>query len=160
MSENKSILGHSSLYLEDFVIGQTVTSPARTITEADVVNFAGLSGDHSAIHTDAEYAARHPFGQRVAHGLLGLSIAVGLVVRMGFIEESSLGFREIDGWKFSAPICLGDTIHAQGVVTATRAIPRLGGGMVTLQVEIRSQTDKVLQHGSWSFLVKSRPTAA
>lgn len=98
--QNKSILGHSSLYFEDFAIDQTVTSPARTITEADVVNFAGLSGDHSRIGTDAEYAARHPFGQRVAHGLLGLSIAVGLVVRMGFIEESSLGFREIDGsWR-------------------------------------------------------------
>ncbi len=158
MSENQIILGHSSLYFEDFAVGQTITSPARTITETDVVNFAGLSGDYSAIHPDAAYAAQPPSGQRVAHGLLGLSIAVGLVVRMGFIEESSLGFREIDGWKFSTPICLGDTIHAQGSVRETRAIPRLGGGMVTLQVEIRSQADKILQHGSWSFLVKSRPT--
>ena len=92
----------------------------------------------------------------VAHGLLGLSIAVGLVVRMGFIEESSLGFREIDGWKFSAPIFLGDTLHVQAVVHETRPIPRLGGGMVILQVEIRNQADKMVQHGRWSMLAKSR----
>jgi acyl dehydratase len=156
MPENRSILAQNSFYFEDYAAGQTVTSQARTVTEADVVNFAGLSGDFSAIHTDAVYAAGHPFGRRVAHGLLGLSIAVGLVVRMGFIEESSLGFREIDAWKFSAPILLGDTIHAQAVVSETRAIPRLGGGMVTLQVEIRNQDDKIVQHGRWSMLVKSR----
>lgn len=159
MSENKTLVAHSSFYLEDYAVGQTFTSPGRTVTEADVVNFAGLSGDFSAIHTDAEYAAHHPFGQRVAHGLLGLSIAVGLVVRMGFIEESSLGFREIDGWKFSSPILLSDTIHAQGVIREIRPIPRLGGGRVTLQVEILNQAEKILQQGSWSILVKSRAAA-
>jgi len=160
MPDIKSLSARNSFFFEDYAVGQTVTSPGRTVTETDVVNFAGLSGDFSAIHTDAEYAAGHPFGQRVAHGLLGLSIAVGLVVRMGFIEESILGFREIDGWKFSAPIVLGDTIHVQAVVSETRSIPRLGGGLVTLQAEICNQADKIVQQGSWSMLVKSRPAAS
>jgi acyl dehydratase len=160
MPEKRPLNTRSSMYFEDFQPGQTVTSVGRTVTEADVVSFAGLTGDHTAIHTDAEYAARHPFGQRVSHGLLVASMAVGLIVRLGFIEDSILGFREIDGWKFSAPVFFGDTIHVEAMVTETRAIPRLGGGLVTLQVEIHNQAGKIVQQGSWSMLVKNRPPAA
>jgi 3-hydroxybutyryl-CoA dehydratase len=155
MTEKRTQLTRTSLYFEDFEVGQTVTSPGRTITEGDVLTFAGLSGDFNPIHTDAEYAAGQPYGQRVAHGLLGTSIGVGLIVRMGFLEESILGFREIDGWKFSAPIYLGDTIHVEGVISETRAVHRLGGGLVTMRVEIQNQAGKVVQQGSWSMLVKS-----
>jgi 3-hydroxybutyryl-CoA dehydratase len=156
MAEKRTLLTRTSMYFEDYEVGQTVTSPGRTITEADVVTFAGLSGDFNSIHTDAEYAAGQPYGRRVAHGLLGMSIGVGLIIRLGFIEETILGFREIDGWKFSAPIFLGDTIHVEAEVSQTRAIHRLGGGLVTLQVEIRNQAGKVVQQGNWSMLVKSK----
>ena len=71
----QALSARTGLYFEEFEAGQSITSPGRTITETDVVNFAALSGDWNAMHTDAEYAAKHPFGQRVAHGLLGLSIA-------------------------------------------------------------------------------------
>ena len=146
------------LYFEEFAPGQTLTSPARTITEADVVAFASLSGDWSSIHTDAVYAAQQPYGRRIAHGLLGLSVSVALALRQGFLEGTILAFREIQDWKFSLPIFLGDTIHMQGSVVETRSTPRLGGGLVTLDVEILNQKDDILQRGRWSILVMSRPT--
>jgi acyl dehydratase len=148
------------LYLEEFEPGMTITSPGRTITETDVVAFAALTGDWTRIHTDAVYAASHPLGQRVAHGLLGMSIAVALAIRLGFLEETVLAFREISDWKFSQPIHLGDTIHMRGVVVETKRVPRLGGGLVTLEVEILNQKDEVTQRGKWSFLVKSKDLAA
>ena len=98
------------LYFEEFNVGDTVTSAGRTITEADIVSFAALSGDWNAIHVDAEFARSQMFGERIAHGLLGLSIASGLAVRLGFIEDTVIAFMGLD-WKFRAPIKIGDTIH-------------------------------------------------
>src|SRR5690606_28818837 len=89
----------TGLYFEEFQVGDEVTSTGRTITETDIVNFAALSGDWNLIHTDAEYSRDHPFGQRVAHGLLILSIASGLAVRMNFLEGTTLAFRSISEWK-------------------------------------------------------------
>ena len=82
------------MYFEEFEIGSEVFSPGRTISEADIVNFAGLSGDYNQLHTDAEFAKGTPFGKRIAHGLLVLSIASGLAARLGFIEGTALAFRE------------------------------------------------------------------
>jgi acyl dehydratase len=126
------------------------------VTEADVVSFAALTGDWNSMHTDAEYAKSHFFGQRVAHGLLGLSIASGLAVRLGFLEETVLAFREIGEWKFSQPIFLGDTIRVRATVTGTQPMRRLGGGLVTFKVEILNQDDKTVQRGTWGVLVKSQ----
>jgi len=156
MTEKKQLNVRTSMYFEEFEPGQTITSVGRTITEADVVNFAYLSGDWTQIHTNAEYAARHPFGQRVAHGLLGLSIAIALVTRLGFIEDTVLAFREINEWKFSLPTFIGDTIHVRATVTDTKPMRRLGGGLVSLKVEILNQDDKVVQRGTWGVLVQSR----
>jgi 3-hydroxybutyryl-CoA dehydratase len=157
MPEASPLSARQGLYFEDFAAGQAVTSMGRTITEADVVAFASLSGDWTSIHSDAEYAARHPFGQRVAHGLLGLSVAVALAVRLGFLEETLLAFREIRDWKFSQPIYLNDTIRMRAEVTETRAVRRMGGGLVTMNVQILNQHDQPVQHGTWLVLVKGRP---
>ena len=156
MTEKRELTAHTGLYFEEFEVGQSIISLGRTVTEADVVAFAALTGDWNTIHTDAEYAAQHPFGQRVAHGLLGLSIASGLAVRLGFLEETVLAFREMGSWKFSLPIYIGDTIHVRATVVATKPMRRLGGGLVTLKVEILNQDDKVVQRGTWGVLVKSR----
>ena len=102
MSESK-LARSTGLYFEEFVAGDQTTSMGRTITEADVVNFAALSGDWNLIHTNAEYSKDHLFGQRVAHGLLVLSVASGLSVRLGFMEETILAFRSIGEWKFQRP---------------------------------------------------------
>jgi 3-hydroxybutyryl-CoA dehydratase len=156
MAEKRTLTARTGLYFEEFEVGLSITSAARTVTEADVVAFAGLTGDWTSIHTDAVYASTHPFGQRVAHGLLGFSIASGLAMRMGFLNETILAFREISEWKFSLPIYLGDTIHMQATVSETRPVHRLGGGLVTLDVEVLNQEQKIVQHGKWIVLVKNR----
>lgn len=145
------------IYFEEFELGQKIITPARTITEADVVTFAGVSGDFNSIHTDENYAKDTPFGQRVAHGLLCLSIASGLAVRTGVLENTVIAFREIESWKFSLPVFIGDTIHAELEVMEAKSIPRLGGGSLTLTIDVLNQDDKSVMKGRWSVLVQSRP---
>ena len=143
-------------YFEEFAIGDKITTAGRTLTEGDIVNFAGLSGDFNQIHTDAEYAAAQMFKQRVAHGLLVLSIASGLAVQTGFMEGTIMAFREIVEWKFSKPIFIGDTIHVDLDITDLKAMPRLGGGAVTIKLSVKNQKDEVVQQGTWMALMLSR----
>ncbi len=145
------------LYFEDFAIGQKVVTAGRTVTEADIVTFAGLSGDFNQIHTDAAYSAEYDFGQRIAHGLLVQSIATGLAVRTGVIEGTVLAFRELSA-KFSLPTFIGDTVHAVIEITNKKALPRLGGGNVTMKYTVLNQDGKVVQRGDWIMLVKTRGT--
>jgi acyl dehydratase len=156
MTEQVELAARTGLYFEEFAAGQFITSVGRTITEADVVAFAALSGDWNQLHTDAEYAAGNPFGQRVAHGLLVLSIASGLIMRLGVLEGTALAFREIGAWKFSLPVFIGDTVCVRVTVTGTKPMRRLGGGLVTVKVEILNQDDKVVQRGTWGVLVQNR----
>jgi 3-hydroxybutyryl-CoA dehydratase len=142
-------------HFEEFTVGDVIVSAGRTITEADVVNFAGLTGDYNQIHTDAEYAAREMFGRRIAHGLLVLSISVGLAVQTGLIEGTVLAFRELE-WKFSRPVMLGDTIHVSLEVTEVKPLPRLGGGNVLLKATVFNQHQEAVHRGSWAMLVKSK----
>jgi acyl dehydratase len=143
------------LHFEDFEPEQSLMTASRTVTEADIVNFAGLSGDFNAIHTDALYAANEAFGRRVAHGLLVQSIAVGLMVQSGVIEGTTLAFRELTT-KFSLPVFIGDTIHVQATVTETKAFRRLGGGNVTIKYGVINQEGKTVQRGEWVMLIKSK----
>lgn len=145
------------LYFEEFEIGQKMISPGRTITESDVVGFAGLSGDYNLIHTDAEYAANSPFGARVAHGLLGLSIASGLALRTGVLEGTVMAFREIISWKFVKPVFIGDTIHVEMEIITTKAMKRVGGGKVELDFDVQNQKDETVMKGVWSVLVMGKP---
>lgn len=143
-------------YFEEFEIGRKFTTPGRTMTEADIVAFAGLSGDYNLIHTDAAYAEDTPFGKRVAHGLLSLSVISGLAVRSGFMEGTVLAFREITGWKFSLPVFIGDTIHAEIEVKSAKALPRLGGGALDLEFKVKNQEGKMVMKGTWNVLVQSK----
>jgi acyl dehydratase len=145
------------LYFEEFVIGEAVESVGRTITEADIVLFAGLSGDYNLIHTDAEYSRQQVFGQRVAHGLLVLSIASGLAMRLGFMEDTVVAFRGLE-WKFAAPVFAGDTIRLRVTVEATKAMPRVGGGLVTFKMEVVNQKLETVNRGTWDILCKGLPT--
>jgi len=143
-------------YFEEFEVGDEIVTFGRTITESDIVAFAALTGDWNPLHTDARYAAETMFGQRIAHGLLGLSIATGLAVRLGFMEGTVEAFLDLD-WKFRAPIYIGDTIYLTARVTEKKAIRRLGGGIVSFYVEVVNQDEKVVQKGHWRVLVRSRP---
>jgi acyl dehydratase len=142
-------------YFEEFAVGDVVATAGRTITEGDIVNFAGLTGDYNEIHINAAFAATGPFGQRVAHGLLILSIAVGLAVQTGFVERTVMAFRELD-WKFSRPVMIGDAIRVVLEVTETKPMTRLGGGSVTMKASVFNQNDEIVNRGNWVMLVSSR----
>ena len=145
------------MYFEEFEIGQKIVTDGRTMTESDIVGFAGLSGDFNTIHTDSEFAGGTPFGQRVAHGLLTTSVASGLMVRTGMMDGTVLAFREINEWKFGNPVYIGDTIHVEIKVTETKALPRLGGGAITLAVNVKNQKGESTVRGVWVMLVVSKP---
>ncbi len=147
------------LYFEEFEIDDSAESVGRTITEADIVNFASLSGDWNRIHTDAEYSKQQPFGQRIAHGLLVLSIASGLAMRMGFMEETIQAFMGLE-WQFRRPVRIGDTVRLRMTVQEKKQMRRLDGGIVTLKMEVLNQQDEVCQRGAWSILCKSLPEPA
>jgi acyl dehydratase len=142
------------LYFEEFEVGVELVTPGRTITETDIQLFAGLTGDYTQIHTNAEFCKDTIFGQRVAHGLLGLSIASGLGARLGFIEGTAVALREVT-WKFTGPIFIGDTIHLSIKVSEKKAMARLGMGLVTFDVSLINQKDEVLQKGQWKALIQS-----
>lgn len=144
------------LFYEDFELGQQIVTVSRTITEADIVNFAGLSGDYNQMHVDSEYSKANTYGARVAHGLLGLAIASGLAVQTGILEGTVLGFREIDQWKFTKPIFIQDTIHAVLEVIEKKALPRLGGGKVVIRISVLNQHDDVVMRGNWQVLVQTK----
>jgi len=147
------------LYFEEFENGMEIETQGRTITEADIVNFAGLSGDFNPMHTDAVYGEGTQFGQRVAHGLLGLSIASGLSYQLGFLSGTVLAFTGLT-WKFRAPMLIGDTIRVKAKVSKVREMKAAGGGFVTLDVQVLNQNDKVTQKGEWTILVASKPASA
>ncbi len=147
------------LYFEEFAVGQKFDTAARTVTEADIVSFAGLSGDYNSIHTDAVYAARGAFGQRVAHGLLVLSIASGLAVRSGILEGTVLLWRDIADWKFSRPVHIGDTVRVSLEIEGAKALPRMGGGSLTIKVQVMNQDNDVVMSGHWTMMVQSKTGA-
>ena len=146
----------SGLYFEQFTIGLTATSPARTITEADVMTFAGLSGDYNEIHTNAEYAKASDYGQRIAHGLLVQAIASGLALRTGVLEGTVVAFREMR-CKFSAPVFIGDTVRVTLEVIEKKEMRRLNVGNVLVQFRVIKQDDTIVQRGDWRFLMKLHP---
>jgi acyl dehydratase len=145
------------LYFEEFEVGHKVTTVGRTVAESDIFTFAGLSGDFNQIHTDADFSKDAPFGQRVAHGLLGLAIASGLIMRTGILEGTVIAFREINNWKFVNPMFIGDTIHVETEVIETKAMPRIGGGSVVIKLDVKKQTGETVMKGTWTALVLSKP---
>ena len=142
-----------SLYFDDFSLGQTFVTRARTVTEADVVNFAGLSWDHNQLHTDKEFAASTQFGKRIAHGLLGVVMHAGLSYQL--TEDSILALLELT-WQFKAPICIGDTIHVEQVVQDLRESSQGDRGILTFDKKIINQKDEVVQTGKTTLLLAKR----
>ena len=142
-----------SLYFEDFSLGQKFVTKARTITEADVVNFAGLSWDHNQLHTDAEYAASTRYDRRIAHGLLGVIAHAGLSYEL--TEDSILALLELT-WQFKAPIYIGDTIHVEQMVKSMRETSAGDQGILTFEKEVINQKNEVVQTGTTTILLAKR----
>ncbi len=145
------------LYYEDVVDGQRMVTRGRTITEADIVQFGTLTGDFNPMHMDAEYMKTTAFGQRIAHGMLSLSYAVGQAYQLGFMERTVVAFRGLE-MKFSLPVYIGDTLHVEIIVKAKdKPNARLGGGLITFGVKIINQDGKTVQSGDWLVLIATKP---
>lgn len=144
-----------SLYFEEFKQGDQFFSPVRIITEEDIKDFAGLSGDFNPIHTDPEYAEKSIYGKRVAHGLLGLSLSSGLAASLGFAKKTTLAFRSLE-WKFNGPIFIGDTIRAEFKVERRRSLPGGEGGLIVFKITVFNQDDQIVQSGKWALVIKCR----
>jgi acyl dehydratase len=147
--------GPSRRWFEEIEVGEEYESPGRTVTEADIVLFAGLSGDYNILHTDAEFMKSSSFGERIAHGLLGLAIQGGLFTRTG-IPYATLGFGALR-WKFKGPIKIGDTIRLRARVTAKEDGAKPDRGVVTLERQVLNQRDEIVQEGETDVVVERRP---
>lgn len=145
------------LYFDDVEVGQTWESPGRTLTEADIVNFAGLSGDFNPIHVDHEYARTTPFRKPIAHGLLILSIGSGLGTH--YPPMRTLAFLALREWELKEPVFVGDTIHIRCTVREKTARSRGRRGTITWHRQIINQDGKVVQEGITQTLVQGRAAA-
>lgn len=146
----------------DLHVGMKFRSPGRTITDADLVGFAGLTGDFSELHTSDVYAKSSQFGRRVAHGMLGLAYAHGLMwARTGELRETAIAFLGINEWKFAAPIFVGDTIFVNYVIGELReSRSRPTQGIAVFDVQIVDQDGRVVQQGKKALLCSKVPLAA
>jgi acyl dehydratase len=154
--------GKASYRYDDLFVGMRFRSPGRTITDADVVNFAGLTGDFSELHTSDVYAKSSQFGRRVAHGMLGLAYAHGLMwPRTGEFRETAIAFLGISDWKFVAPIYIGDTIFVNYALAELRdSKSRPEQAIATFDVELVKQDGSVVQRGRKALLVSKVPLEA
>jgi len=142
-------------YFDEIQLGEEYESPGRTVTETDIVIFAGLSGDYNVLHTDAEFMKRSIFGERIAHGLLGLAIQAGLFTRatQAYATLAFVGLR----WKFKGPIKIGDTIRLKAKVLAKTEAGKPDRGLVTVQRTVLNQRDEVVQEGETDLIVERKP---
>lgn len=145
------------MFYEDFEVGQVFTTQGRTITETDVVLFAGWSWDTNPPHTDAQSMRASRFGERIAHGMLGISVAMGLASRLGVFEDSSIALLGIDDWRFAAPILIGDTVHCTVEIVGARLTGRGDAGILDRRFELSNQRNEVVQHGRIGLMVACRP---
>ncbi len=143
------------LYLEDFEIGKEYVSPGRTVTEADVVNFAGLSGDFNPMHTDEEFAKEGMFKTRIAHGALGFAISTGLSNQMGIYEGTTIAFMECTV-KYCAPLRIGDTIRVHIVPTETRHSSKPGRGILKQFLRLVNQDGVTVMESDQTLMMKSK----
>jgi acyl dehydratase len=146
--------GDDRRYYDDIEMGEAYESPGRTVTESDIVLFAGLSGDYNVLHTDAELMKSSIFGERIAHGLLGLAIQSGLLTRAmrPFATIAFAGLR----WKFKGPIKIGDTIHVRATVIAKTEGAKPDRGLVTLSRQVLNQRGEIVQEGETDLMVARR----
>lgn len=145
------------LFFEEFNVGDEFVSPRRTITEADIVMFSGLSGDYNPLHTDEVFAKETMFGARIAHGMLVLSISTGLAARTGIVDGTAMAFLGIVDWKFVAPVLIGDTVHVKQIVESKRETKKPDRGVITFKSQIMNQKNEVVQEGLRTLMVRRKP---
>lgn len=142
---------------DELNVGDTFESSGRTITQAEVSMFAGVSGDFNQIHMNHEYAGEGPFRQPIAHGLLVLSVASGLGIYTP--KTNTVAFLSIENWEFLKPVFFGDTIYVQNTVVALEPRSRGRRGVVTWTKKVLNQKGQVVQQGTTKTMIKSKNVA-
>jgi acyl dehydratase len=140
------------LLFDQIAVGESFATGARTITEADIVAFAGVSGDYNPMHVDQEYASRTVFRSRIAHGLLVQSVASGLAWQSGIFEGTIAALKEMV-IRFQSPVVPGDTIRLELTVTEKEAEPSSRRGWVRFDASVRNQRDEVVIEGTWTTIM-------
>ena len=148
------------LFYEDFEVGAQITTAARTVTQADIVSFACLTGDFNEVHTDWEYCKGTPFGEPIAHGLLVYGIATGLVYASGVNEGTLLALLEMDNWRAVHPVKHGDTIRLVATVQDKRETSKPDRGIVRFRREVLNQHGTTVQYADVSLMYRRRPVLA
>ena len=145
-------MGRGKTY-DQLNVGETFTSQGRTVTEADVVTFAGVSGDFNPLHTDASFAAKTPHGERIAHGALVVSIATGMANWTGIFEGTTLALME-QTIRYKGAVKLGDTVHIEMKVEEKKETSKTDRGVVTFDVQVANQDGQIVIEGPWTLLMR------
>jgi len=145
------------MYWEEWDIGAEFESPARTVTEADIVAFAGLSGDYNPLHINEEHCKKTIFGSRIAHGPLVYAIAAGLLFQLHLYDDTLIAFLGFENLRFTKPVKPGDTIHARIKVLEKRETSNADRGVMKRQLQVLNQRGEVVQEGIQAFLLKRKP---
>lgn len=149
--------GWPGLFLEDFFVGQVFDTDSRSLSAGDIQAFAELTGDRNPLHTDADFAAASPFGQVIGHGLLGISILVGLFEDAGIFSGTALAFLGIQDWAFLVPIVAGDDLRARMTIDGVRRSKSdPSRGIVTRRYELFNQDETLVQSGITTVLLRAR----
>jgi 3-hydroxybutyryl-CoA dehydratase len=146
-------------YFEDCRVGEKLVSPGRTITETDIVFFAAFTGDWLPIHTDAEYAKQSMFGERIAHGLLVLTVGSALLLRGGefvLLPKATIALYEIGRVRFVAPTKIGDTLHTECEIVRMTEVDKTKG-LIAIRGEIKNQQDETVTTFTLKGIVGRRP---
>ena len=144
------------LYWEDWEIGKEYVSASRTITEADIVHFAGISGDYNPLHIDEEYCKKTIFGTRIAHGPLVYSIAAGLLFQLHLYDDTLIAFLGFDSLKFTKHVTAGDTITAKISVLEKRETSKPDRGVMKRSLKVYNQNNEMVQDAVQAFLLKRK----
>lgn len=146
---------YRGLFFEEFEQGRSFRTQGRTITEADIVNFAGLSGDFNPLHMDEEFAKTTPHGRRIAHGMLSASIASGMAAQAGLFDGTALALMAVN-MKFTGAVYPGDTIYLVLRVSGAKKAPQGDSGIVQLKTHLENQRGESVSEGKWTLLIKTR----
>ena len=147
------------LYWEEWEIGAEFVTAGRTVTEADIVHFAGISGDYNPLHIDEEFCKQTQFGTRIAHGPLVYSIAAGLLFQLHLYDDTLIAFLGFDSLKFTLPVKIGDTVRVRVEVLEKRETSKPDRGVMKRLLQVLNQRDEIVQEGVQAFLLKKKSAA-
>ncbi len=148
----------TGLYWEEWNEGAEFTTAGRTVTEADIVMFAGLSGDYNPLHVNEEYCKSTDYGGRIAHGPLVYAIAAGLLFQLHLYDDTLVAFLGFENLRFQKPVKIGDTIHAKIKVLERRETSRPERGVMKRLLQVVNQRGEIVQEGIQTFLLKRKPS--